>query len=120
MDNKNNEVEDIVAEAKKEMKKDAVEADKKEQKQDVSVIDRLCRFAFIMSTIGVLTIGICPAFGVMGIVVGEIFKAKKFELSPLNEDRCKKAKILGVVSLLLFVVDIVILAIYLPKLKGQA
>lgn len=112
MDNKNNDVEDIVAEAKKEIKKD--------QKQDVSVIDRLCRFAFIMSTIGVLTIGICPAFGVMGIVVGEIFKAKKFELSPLNDDRCKKAKILGVVSLLLFVVDIVILAIYLPKLKGQA
>ncbi len=120
MNNKNNDVEDIVAEAKKEIKKDAVAADKKEQKQDVSVIDRLCRFAFIMSTIGVLTIGICPAFGVMGIVVGEIFKVKKFELSPLNEDRCKKAKILGVVSLLLFVVDIVILAIYLPKLKGQA
>ena len=119
MNNQNEEIEDIVGETKKEIKQDNT-ADKKEQKQDVSVIDRLCRFAFIMSTVGVLTIGICPAFGVMGIVVGEIFKAKKFELSPLNEDRCKKAKILGVVSLILFVVDIVILAIYLPKLKGKA
>ncbi len=119
MNNQNEEIEDIVGKTKKEIKQDNT-TDKKEQKQDVSVIDRLCRFAFIMSTVGVLTIGICPAFGVMGIVVGEIFKAKKFELSPLNEDRCKKAKILGVVSLILFVVDIVILAIYLPKLKGKA
>lgn len=119
MNNQDEEIEDIVGKAKSEIKKNDTD-DKKEQKQDVSVIDRLCRFAFIMSTVGVLTIGICPAFGVMGIVVGEIFKAKKFELSPLNEDRCKKAKILGVVSLFLFVIDIVILAIYLPKLKGQA
>ena len=120
MSSQNNEVEDIVSEAKKEINKNNTVDNKKEQKQDVSVIDRLCRFAFIMSTVGVLTIGICPAFGVMGIVVGEIFKVKKFELSPLNEDRCKKAKILGIVSLILFVVDIVILAIYLPKLKGRA
>lgn len=40
------------------------------------VIDRLCRFAFIMATLGVLTVGVCPAFGVMGIVVGTIFKSK--------------------------------------------
>ena len=61
------------------------------------VIDRLCRFAFIMATLGVLTVGVCPAFGVMGIVVGTIFKSKKFPLSNLNKDRIKKANFLGIV-----------------------
>ena len=64
----------------------------KDSKENPDTINRLCRFAFIMSTIGVLTIGICPAFGVMGIVVGAIFKSKNFPLSDLNEDRVKKAK----------------------------
>ena len=82
----------------------------KDSKENPDTINRLCRFAFIMSTIGVLTIGICPAFGVMGIVVGAIFKSKNFPLSDLNEDR--------VVSLFLFVIDIVILAVFLPKIKG--
>ena len=65
----------------------------KDSKENPDTINRLCRFAFIMSTIGVLTIGICPAFGVMGIVVGAIFKSKNFPLSDLNEDRVKKSKI---------------------------
>ena len=82
----------------------------KDSKENPDTINRLCRFAFIMSTIGVLTIGICPAFGVMGIVVGAIFKSKNFPLSDLNED--------GIVSLFLFVIDIVILAVFLPKIKG--
>lgn len=95
----------------------------KDSKENPDTINRLCRFAFIMSTIGVLTIGIltigiCPAFGVMGIVVGAIFKSKNFPLSDLNEDRVKKAKFLGIVSLFLFVIDIVILAVFLPKIKG--
>ena len=76
----------------------------KDSKENPDTINRLCRFAFIMSTIGVLTIGICPAFGVMGIVVGAIFKSKNFPLSDLNEDRVKKAKFLGIVSLFLFVI----------------
>ena len=85
----------------------------KDSKENPDTINRLCRFAFIMSTIG-----ICPAFGVMGIVVGAIFKSKNFPLSDLNEDRVKKAKFLGIVSLFLFVIDIVILAVFLPKIKG--
>ena len=83
----------------------------KDSKENPDTINRLCRFAFIMSTIGVLTIGICPAFGA-------IFKSKNFPLSDLNEDRVKKAKFLGIVSLFLFVIDIVILAVFLPKIKG--
>lgn len=96
-----------------------IEENKEENKnENPDTINRLCRFAFIMSAIGVITIGICPAFGVMGIVVGMIFKSKKFPLSDLNEDRVKKAKFLGIVSLILFVVDIIILAVFLPKIKG--
>ena len=47
-----------------------------------------------------------------------IFKSKNFPLSDLNEDRVKKTKFLGIVSLFLFVIDIVILAVFLPKIKG--
>ena len=92
--------------------------DNKDPKDNPDTINRLCRFAFIMSTIGVLTIGICPAFGVIGIVVGKIFKCNNFPLSDLTEERVKKAKILGIVSLFLFVVDIIIIAVFLPKIKG--
>lgn len=86
-------------------------------KNELSTIDRFCRFAFIMSTIGVLTIGICPAFGAMGIAVGAVFKKKKVELSHLNEDRLKKAAILGFVSFFLFIIDIILLVVYLPYIK---
>ena len=82
------------------------------------VIDRLCRFAFIMATLGVLTVGVCPAFGVMGIVVGTIFKSKKFPLSNLNKDRIKKANFLGIVSLFLFVIDIILLVVFKSKFKA--
>ena len=82
------------------------------------VIDRLCRFAFIMSTLGVLTVGVCPAFGVMGIVVGTIFKSKKFPLSNLNKDRIKKANFLGIVSLFLFVINIILLVVFKSKFKA--
>ena len=78
------------------------------------VIDRLCRFAFIMSTLGVLTVGVCPAFG----VVGTIFKSKKFPLSNLNKDRIKKANFLGIVSLFLFVIDIILLVVFKSKFKA--
>lgn len=82
------------------------------------VIDRLCRFAFTMATLGVITVGVCPAFGVMGIVVGAIFKSKKFPLSKLNEDRLKKANFLGIVSLFLFVIDIILLVVFKSKFKA--
>ena len=65
-----------------------------------------------------LTVGVCPAFGVMGIVVGTIFKSKKFPLSNLNKDRIKKANFLGIVSLFLFVVDIILLVVFKSKFKA--
>lgn len=91
---------------------------KNKDDKNPDVIDRLCRFAFIMSTLGVLTVGVCPAFGVMGIVVGTIFKNKKFPLSNLNKDRIKKANFLGIVSLFLFVIDIILLVVFKSKFKA--
>lgn len=76
------------------------------------MVDKMCRFAFTMSAIGVITIGICPAFAVMGIVIGAVFNSKGYELSALNKDRVKKARFLSIVALVLFVVDIVLLLVF--------
>ena len=54
----------------------------------------------------------------MGIVVGTIFKSKKFPLSNLNKDRIKKANFLGIVSLFLFVIDIILLVVFKSKFKA--
>lgn len=92
-------------------------ADENKKTQDLPVVERLCKFAFIMSTIGVLTIGVCPAFGAMGLVVGCVFQKKNYQLSPLNQSRLKKARIMAIVSFFFFVVDILLLFLYNSKIK---
>lgn len=77
------------------------------------VVTKLSKFAMIMSIIGVCTLGICPAFGIMGIAVGAVFKNRGVEL---NDDCRKKIKIsyiLGAVSLVLFVIDIILAYVFL-------
>lgn len=77
------------------------------------VITKLSKFAMIMSVIGVCTLGICPAFGIMGIAVGLVFRNKGVQLN----DDCKKkiriSYILGAVSLVLFIIDIVLACVFL-------
>ena len=80
-----------------------------------NVIDKLSRFAFTMSILGLCTVGICPAFGVMGIVVPAVLKAKKAPMEKQIISRNKKSVIAGVISLIFFVVDVVLLAFLSSK-----
>ncbi|MCH5317666.1 MAG: hypothetical protein J1E05_06775 [Eubacterium sp.] len=79
------------------------------------IIRKLSRFAFISAVIGVCTIGICPAFGAIGIAVPLTLKRKKFEVSDEIASLNKKSLFAGIVSLVMFVIDL-ILIIFL-KLK---
>lgn len=77
------------------------------------IIVKLSKFALIMSVLGVCTLGICPAFGIMGIAVGLVFRNKGVQL----EENCRKkiriSYILGALSLVLFVVDIILAYVFL-------
>ncbi|MDE5964669.1 MAG: hypothetical protein K2G65_04620, partial [Eubacterium sp.] len=76
------------------------------------IFTKLSRLAKIMSIIGVCTLGINPAFGVMGITVGLVFKYKGAELDDENKKRLRTAFILGIISLAMFVIDIIIAVQY--------
>lgn len=79
------------------------------------IFTKLSKLAKIMSILGVCTLGINPAFGVMGITVGIVFKYKGAVLDDDNKKRLKTAFILGVISLVMFIVDIVIAVHYVIK-----
>lgn len=76
---------------------------------DNQVVDRICKFAFAMAVIGVCIVGACPACGIMALVINGVFKKRELELTPLNQDRLKKATFLSIASLFMFVIDIAIL-----------
>ena len=73
------------------------------------IINRLSKFSFIMSLVGLCTLGICPAFAIMGITVGTVFKNKKVKLSEENSKKIKASAIMGIIALVLFVIDIILL-----------
>lgn len=77
------------------------------------IIKNLSKFAFVMSVLGVCTLGICPAFGIMGIAVGIVFRNKGVRLDERQSKQIRLSFILGAVSLVLFVVDIVLAYIFL-------
>ena len=79
------------------------------------IFTKLSKFAKIMSILGVCTLGINPAFGVMGITVGLVFKYKGVQLEADNTKRLKTALILGIISLVLFVIDIIIAVQFINK-----
>ena len=80
---------------------------------DNDIINKLSKFSMIMSIIGVCTLGICPAFGIMGIVVGLVFKNKGVQLNAECKKKIKISYILGAVSLVLFVADIILAYVFL-------
>ena len=73
------------------------------------IINRLSKFSFIMSLVGLCTLGICPAFAIMGITVGIVFKNKKVGLSDENSKKIKASAVMGIIALVLFVIDIILL-----------
>lgn len=71
------------------------------------VLLKLSKFAFVSTVIGVCTIGICPAFAVIGLAIDIVFKQKKVELSHECRVKMRAARILAVAALVMFVIDIV-------------
>lgn len=84
--------------------------------KNLNVMDKLSIFAFTMSILGICTIGICPAFAAMGIAVPLVMKNKNVELSKQSQIRNRKAIIGGVIALVMFVIDVVLLFIFKDKL----
>ncbi|MCC8016556.1 MAG: hypothetical protein LIO43_04140 [Clostridiales bacterium] len=89
---------------------------KKKNKKNKNILEKLSDFAFAMSIIGICTIGICPAFGAMGIAVPLAMKNKGAQLSVEIMETNKKSLIGGIIALALFVVDLIILLIFKDKL----
>lgn len=81
-----------------------------------TVLDKISRLSFTSAIIGVCTIGICPILGVAGIVAPLVMKCKGAELSSDTAFRNKKAFIAGIASLVMFVIDLIILAYANSKL----
>lgn len=77
---------------------------------DNDIVKRLSKFSFVMSIIGVCTLGICPAFAMMGIAVPLVFKIKGVKPTAETRKKNKTAVILGIISLVLFVADIIVAA----------
>lgn len=73
-----------------------------------NILERLARFAFISAVIGVCTIGVCPAFGAIGISVVLTLRRKNIQLSEYAKALSQKALFAGFVSLGMFVVDLII------------
>lgn len=75
---------------------------------DDNIISKICNFSYVMAIVGICTLGICPAFGVMSIAVRLVLKKKNFQLGEKEQKKIKTANILSIISLVLFAVDIVI------------
>lgn len=72
------------------------------------IIRKLAKFAWVSAIMGLCTVGICPAFGIMALVVPAVFRKKGVELNDKTKKRCRQAQVMGVLSLLLFVGDIIL------------
>ena len=66
------------------------------KKKNTDPVEKLLSFAFTMSIIGICTIGICPAFGAMGIAVPIVMKQKRRSLH--RSRSAKRIKRLSAVS----------------------
>lgn len=86
------------------------------KKKNTDPVEKLLSFAFTMSIIGICTIGICPAFGAMGIAVPIVMKRKRARLTPQQERKANKALIGGIIALCLFVVDIILILLFKDKI----
>ncbi len=86
------------------------------KKKNTDPVEKLLSFAFTMSIIGICTIGICPAFGAMGIAVPIVMKQKRAQLTPQQERKANKALIGGIIALCLFVVDIILILLFKDKI----
>ena len=79
------------------------------------VITKLSKFALASSYAGLVTVGVCPAFGIIGIVVGLVLQMKMKDLADDVNGRIKSARIAGIISLVLFPADVILAYVFLNK-----
>lgn len=79
--------------------------------QNKNIINKLARFAYITSIIGMCLVGICPSFGAIAIAVPLVLKSKKAPMDNDVKKMNKKSLILGSISLVLFVIDLIVLVV---------
>lgn len=79
------------------------------------IIYKLSRFAYITSLIGICTLGICPSFGAIAVVVPCVLNAKKAKMDEDVVKTNKKSLIIGAISLALFIVDLVVIVVLKQK-----
>lgn len=72
------------------------------------IFTKFSRLALVSSILGVCTLGICPAFGVIGITIGLVFRYKGVRLEKDNAKKIKIAAILGILSIVMFIADVII------------
>lgn len=81
-----------------------------------SVLEKLSDFAFAMAIISICTVGICPAFSAMAVAVPLAMKSKNAQISDDIKSKNKKALIGGIIALLLFAVDLLIIFVIKDKI----
>lgn len=77
------------------------------------IVAKMSKFAKIMGIISVCTLGVVPAFGMMAIAVPIVFKKKNIRLDQNQSKMCKLAVILGIVSLVMFLIEFVLAMIFI-------
>ena len=80
-----------------------------------TIIDKLARFAQTSAIIGLCLLGICPAEPLFRSRT--LFKQKGAKLTEENQQLCHRAQIMGAVSLVLFVIDVILASILYAKFK---
>ena len=80
---------------------------------DKSILNKICNFSYVTGIVAICTLGICPAFAIMAITVGVVLNIKNVSLDKSMQRKLKIARILGIISLVLFVVDIILAYIFL-------
>ena len=80
-----------------------------------NILEKLAKFAFVSAIIGVCTIGICPAFGAIGIAVPLAMNSKKAQISEETKSLNKKTLFAGTAALFMFLIDLILFLVLNAK-----
>lgn len=83
--------------------------------QNKDIILKLSKFALASSYAGLITVGVCPAFGIIGIVIGIVLQLKLDDIDEEIKGKIKTARIVGIISLLMFPADVALALVLFNK-----
>lgn len=79
------------------------------------VLKRLLKISKVSAIIGVCTLGVCPAFGAVGVSVVAVLKQKKVKLTENQSKQCRLSVILSIISFALFAADVALAFVLFGK-----